>query len=406
MKEYNKLTQKLLSEGYTAENHPKEVYLENSFNKDDPYDTFHGGFQYIYYYAAQKTYKTACGMLCKGSFTHSNLSWMGVMWTHENNCPTIRCPKGCVDCQIREEPFRSEHEGALCEWCAVHETDEEYAYEGSCEAELKLYDDRIRREMVSFKLKKNNRVCDNHCFYNKEKAEWEFDYDPMQCANGFCRAQQSDFEDGGFCPVLGKAISKEKGNVFYDLRCWGRDYSKDGTLFEGDTFERITKGIQVFKQPIRLDIAKVIANLCKDNIKQRAEWYLDKEYAPLTIYKAKLGEIDFHWEILNVRAEKKATRDFEQDLRDIESGINVVHHIDKQKAKAAQKSAKRQEAKDKRIQKIKDKIVKEGFGNLEYIDQNRAYKLLSYEEIEVLDYEHEHQEAKPEQMSIFDYMEA
>ena len=47
------------------------------------------------------------------------------------------------------------------------------------------------------------------------------------------------------CPDCGGDVlerKSKKGNVFYDVKYSGRDYTKDGTLFEGERFEHIIKG--------------------------------------------------------------------------------------------------------------------------------------------------------------------
>ena len=47
MSEYNKLTQRLLAEGYTADNYPDYVKIGGeNFGKGDPLDNFYGGFEY------------------------------------------------------------------------------------------------------------------------------------------------------------------------------------------------------------------------------------------------------------------------------------------------------------------------------------------------------------------------
>lgn len=403
---YNKLTQRLMAEGYTAEHHPEYVYVSGMCGKKT-LDNFDGGFQYYYWYIAERVYKTPCGMQCKGNFAHTGLSWYGTEYRHENDCPWILCPKGEVDCKLRDEPFRSQGTGVLCRHCTVHPVEEEYQYEGSCEAERHLLDDEIRRKKTSLILEKNHHICENHMFYEIRTKEWEFHYNPMNCANGYCRAQSSDFEGGGWCPVLNRYLSKDKGNVFYDVKYSGRDYSKDGTLFEGERFEHIIKGKQMFNKPIRLDIAKVIANLCHDEVKQRARWN-NKDYDALILFRAERGEIDFQWEVLNIRAEKKVTRDLEQDLKDIEDGITVTHAYDIQKAKKREKSERRAKAKQKRIEQIEKLILKNGYDNLKEIEQNRACKLLDVNRIDELDAQYieslQEQKKKPKQLSLFDFM--
>lgn len=68
MEEYNLLTQKLLAEGYTVENHPDYVYIRNSYSEtQDPLQNFDGGFRYYEWYIYDQTFRTPCGLLCKGS---------------------------------------------------------------------------------------------------------------------------------------------------------------------------------------------------------------------------------------------------------------------------------------------------------------------------------------------------
>lgn len=408
MSKYNKLTQKLLAEGYTVENHPDYVMISGGAFNDNKLDNLDGGFIYYGWYAFEKTFKTPCGMLLKGNFANNGLSWLGYEYCYENDCPYIICPKDKCNCSLRDEPFKSKGDGVLAYHCIVHETNEPYVYEGSCEACRKLHDDQIRRDKISFILEKNHHVCEHHMRYDKRAGKWIFAYNPMSCANGYCSAQSTDFKDGGWCPVLNKYISKDKGNVYYDVRYWGRDYSKDGTLFEGEQFETIIKGKQLFNKPIRLDIARVIANTCKDEIRQRARWNTH-DYDSLTFFRAERGEIDFHWEVLNIRAEKKRVRDLEQDLQDIADGIQVIHEIDEQKKKKDGKRKRTALAKQKRIDRLKKTIISRGWDDLDAVEQNRACKVLNVTEIDELDAQHYEQlqnaTSEPKQMTLFDYME-
>ena len=231
--EYNELTKRLISEGYTADNYPEYVNLPPSnyqkAGQNDPLNNFNGGFEYFYWYAAERTYKTPCGLLCKGKFTHAGMSWHGTDYKHENDIVTIRCPKGCTDCKLRDEPFKSEGNGVMTMVCAVRYTQEEWHYQGSCEELQKLYDSEILRKRTAFELEKHGRACRLHMHFDDKTQQWKFIYDPMTCAGGYCEAMR-----GLPCPVLGRKLSKEKGNVFFDIEYEGKDYSKDGTLFEGD----------------------------------------------------------------------------------------------------------------------------------------------------------------------------
>ena len=350
----------------------------------------------------KQTYKAPCGILVKGINAQSGLSWKGGEYSYEIGTPYIICPKKCANCQMRDEPFRGEGTGVLKLFCPVKPTDEPYIYENSYEAVLKMKDEEIARQKVSFKLSKQNRVCDLHTHYNVESCEWEFNYQPTTCAQGYCMAAR-----GLECPVLGRKLSKEKGNVYYDLEIWGRDYTKDGTLFEGEQFHQVTKGIQLYDKPISLDIAKIIVKLEQDHIRFIARWNR-RELDHMKAFKAERGEIDYHWAVKNIHAEKKLVRDFEQDMQDIQDGITVYHEFDEKRKKKTEKHEKREAAKEKRIAAIQKKILKEGWDNLDYTDKNRAYKLLDSEQIRELIAEHEkkleEEKNQPQQTTLFDFM--
>ena len=68
MAEYNKLTKNLLSEGYTAENFPKDkVHIAHGCysRNGNPLDNIYGGFEYNRIYCESFIYKTGCGMYVK-----------------------------------------------------------------------------------------------------------------------------------------------------------------------------------------------------------------------------------------------------------------------------------------------------------------------------------------------------
>ena len=54
---FNKLTERLIAEGYTAEHHPDYVKVAgNGLNN------IYGGFEYIKAYRDEMTFETPCGM--------------------------------------------------------------------------------------------------------------------------------------------------------------------------------------------------------------------------------------------------------------------------------------------------------------------------------------------------------
>ena len=120
MKEYNKLTKELLSAGYTAEHFPDYVQIDSSrLPGDDPLNNVSGGFEYKRWYIDKLVYKTGCGKYVMGRNMISDMSYMGVQWIHENDCPVIRCPYDKSECDKNNRLLHGIHGGVLsiqC-WC-------------------------------------------------------------------------------------------------------------------------------------------------------------------------------------------------------------------------------------------------------------------------------------------------
>ena len=229
-KEYNLLTKRLLEEGYSAEHHPDHVRVDVPMCQEKTLDNYDGGFTYERWWIFEQTFRTPCGLQCKGLQCHSNMSYMGIEWTFENDMATIHCPYEKKECKLKHE-YLQENKVLRYE-CEVHMTKEEYYYEGSVEHILKLHDDEIRRQEVSFRQQKNGRVCREHMRFNRDTLEWEMNYDPYHCGSSRC---------AGMCPVLGHELDKKKGNVFYDVKISYLRNDLNGTLLEGQVDTRIKK---------------------------------------------------------------------------------------------------------------------------------------------------------------------
>lgn len=391
MNGYNELTKKLLSEGYTADNYPNYVVLDKIIGKSD-LDNWDGGFTYKRWWIYERTFKTPCGLQCKGISCMTSLGYAGVEHTYENDNALIECPYGKMDCehiseQLRDLPLRCK--------CQVHLVDEEYVYAGSVEGIQKLRDDEIQREKVSFIMQKNGRACQHHMHYDKDKKEWTFNYNPGTCAHMNCTE----------CSVLGKTLDKNKGNVYYDIKQTGRRYDLDGTLFEGQTFTTILKDKKVFERPVSIDICKIYLKLCKDEVVRKVKM----KYHSELFFAERYGR-EFSVEVLNIRAESKPSRDLIQDLEDIKNGIHVSHESDTVKQRKESKSKKKNEALEKRIQKLEKKILDVGYESLEQysLDKRHADKWLTEKRIKELERMREkrlrEKSSAPKQMSLFDLM--
>lgn len=403
--EYNLLTQKLLEEGYTAENHPDYVSVGRCCrDKENPLNNLNGGFEYYRWYVYEKAFRTPCGLMCKGTSCMSSLSVNEVKWSFENDLAIIHCPYNKCECDLKDR--RLPTNGEIRDFCNVHMTNEEYRYESSLESIRKLLDDKINREKISFSLQKNGRVCDMHMNYDREKGEWIMHYDPSTCGKLKCVGHFSGnkYESGEvICPILGRPLDKAKGNVYYDIKKTYRRYDLDGTLFDGQIDTEIEKGIRFFDHPVSMDICRNVVKLCQDEIR----WKVNMKFHSELFFAEYYGRY-FKIEILNIRAEQKESRDLMQDLQDIRDGIKVYHASDSEKADKKHKSEKRQKAKEKRIADIEKKILKVGYGNMEPIDQNRACKLIDFDRIDELEAIREEnlkkEQEKPVQLSLFDMM--
>lgn len=398
---YNLLTQRLLAEGYTAENYPKDkVHIAGGYHttSSGPLDNVYGGFEYNRVYCDNFLYKTGCGMYAKGSSVLTNMNYMGEEWCHENDNPVIRCPYDKAECPLNDKRLYGTFGGGLCIecWCVCHKTDAPYDYEYSIEKANQERQDEKRRKYQEYSDAHNGRVCQNHMYYNERTREWNMHYEPAKCAS-MCFAQN------GYCPVLGRKLNEKRGNVYYDLKTSGvkKQTEAQHSLFEGERWTHIEKGMRVFKNPCSMDICEAFIKVQSDKIlsdykiNHSMECLLDKS---------------FRAEILNIRAESKPSRDLMQDLQDIRDGIEISHASDSEKQKKEAKKEKRKLTKQKNIERLEKKIVEVGYENLEKhsVDRVHADKWLTPERLEELaqirQQKAKEEQEKPVQLSLFEMM--
>jgi len=390
--EYNLLTKRLLAAGYTAEYHPDYVRVEESFGREKSLDNYDGGFTFQPWWVYEQTFRTPCGLLCKGRQCHSGMGYMGIDWTYENDMATIHCPYQKSGCRMKHEYLQGHNVFRFD--CEVHMTDEEYQYEGSVEDIMKRHDDEVRRKKARFSLQRNGRVCHEHMNFNRDAQEWEMHYDPYICGMRKCV---------GICPVLGHELDKKKGNVLYDVKIKYLRHDLEGTLFEGQVDTRVIKGQKLFSHPVGMDICRICAEQCMDRIKEKVKSQYSRE-----LFFAEYHGREFSFEIQNVRAERREVRDLMQDLEDIRNGIQVVHASDMEKKKADDKREKRQKTHEAAVKRLERKLLEEGYGNLEEYstDRRHADKWLGEERIAQLEQLRRQREKEkgeqPVQLSLFD----
>ena len=233
-------------------------------------------------------------------------------------------------------------------------------------------------------------------YYNERTREWNMYYEPAICAS-MCFAQN------GYCPVLGRKLNEKRGNVYYDLKTSGikKQTEAQHSLFEGERWTHIEKGMRVFKNPCSMDICEAFIKvqsdkiLCDYKVNHSTEYLCDKS---------------FKAEILNIRAESKPSRDLMQDLQDIRDGIEISHASDDEKQKKEAKKEKRKLAKQKNIERLEKKIIEVGYENLaeHSVDRVHADKWLTPERLEELEQIRQQkikeEQEKPVQLSLFGMM--
>ncbi len=408
---YNELTKKLLAEGYTVDNYPKDkVHIASGCysRNGNPLDNIYGGFEYNRSYRDTFVYKTGCGLFVYGRKVFSDMSCNGTEWCHENDNPVIRCPYDKAECPDNDSRLHGTHGGALsiqC-WCVCHRTDEPYDYGNSFEKAEKERQKEKERKYQEYCEAHNGRVCQNHMYFDERTRTWALKYDPKICAAMKCygwRGRSLD-EYNPICPIMGRELTKKKGNVFYDLKTSYLRTDLDGTLFEGQIDTNIEKGIRVFESPVSMDICRNYVKLCSDKLidevrmKYHSELFFAEHYGRY-----------FAIEVLNIRAEQRESRDLIQDLQDIKNGIHITHASDSEKSKKEAKKENRQKAKERRISAIEKRILSVGYENMGFIEQNRALKLIDADRIDELEVIREEkikaEQEAPTQLSLEDFME-
>ena len=400
MGEYNKLTQMLLEQGYSAEDYPKDkVHIAHCgyTSNGNPLNNIYGGFEYNLIYRDTFIYKTGCGMHVVGKNVISDMAFMGEEWCHENDNPVIRCPYDKPCCPMNDERLHVMCEGGKCTqcWCVCHKTDEPYDYEHSLERTEKERQEEKERKYREFSDAHNGRICERHMHYDEKTREWHMVYEPSSCAK-MCISQ------GGYCPVLGRELSKKRGNVYYDLKTSGTVKQQEAqySIFDGDEWTHIEKGVRFFKKPCSMDICEAFVKVQSDEIQY---WYMVNHSVDFMFDKS------YKAEILNIRAEAKPSRDLMQDLQDIKDGITITHASDTEKSAKESKREKRKETQQKKIGRLEKRLIEVGYENLESysLDRVHADKWLGKKRISELESLRKEkikaEQDKPQQMTLEDF---
>ena len=395
MFEYNDLTKELLAQGYDADHHPSYVRLPTS-----GIHNIYGGFEFVRMHAEKFVYETGCGLLVMGRNVIDDMTCMGKTHSHENNNPVVNCPFKKIGCQKNFAPElsdrRSGTEYCFTVHCECHRTDKPYDYSKSVEFERDKNEKRKQEKYEKFAQDRHGRVCRVQANWNDTTEEWYMNYNPKNCVNG-CPHQNAR------CDILGKTFSGKKGNVYYDVKATWKNIKRDDEqigLFDTENSARIEKGLQVFKSPVPIEICEAYAKIGQDEIL----WLYEVNHS----YE-KFWNHTMTYEIINIRAEQKETRNLLQDLEDIKNGISVTHASDNINQKKQLKKERAVKAKDVKRRKFLKQIEQTGWLGMDEVDRKNARKVLAHEEITDADKKHRESINKPkeknEQLSLFDFME-
>ena len=361
MKEVNELTRWLLAEGWQPEDTPPGTR---------PYQDYDGGWTYTGEAIRSMVWETPCGLLADGRhFLNGYMSYQGIDWRPENGNPVLCCPVfPSAPCPLRDPLLHTQglscHSGDVSYQCACHQTGRPYTYEGSVDETH----DHVWREADKlwevFKAQHKGRVCRQQSHYGRTTKTWRAYYDPMDCANFGCCS---------YCDVLAKELDTRKGNVFYDLR---KSWTVKGEgLFPDQRKTMVEKGHKLLDRTASLTLCEAIVKYGRHRVEERvrSEFHHD-------LFFNKSLEI----EVINLRAARVDKRDILQDLQDVTNGIEVIHAADSLKAAKAQKQARREAAKARRIRKAEAMILAHGWDALEDTWKRRAEKLLDEDRIDEL----------------------
>lgn len=369
MKEVNELTRRLLAEGWKPEDTPPGTH---------PYQDYYGGWTYTGDAIRSMVWETPCGLLADGRhFLNGYMSYHGVDWRPENGNPTLCCPVfPSAPCPLRDPLLCNEmydlHSDDVVYQCACHQTDRPYTYEGSVdEAHDRVWKEAGERWEV-YKAQHKGRVCRQQSRYGRTTKTWRSFYDPMDCASFGCCS---------YCDVLAQELDTHKGNVFYDLR---KSWTVKGEgLFPDQRKTVVEKGRKLLGHTASLTLCEAIVKYGRHRVEEHvwSEFHRD-------LFFDKSLEI----EVINLRAARVDKRDILQDLQDVANGIEVIHAADSLKAAKAQKQARREAAKARRIRKVEAMVLTHGWDALEDTWKRRAKKLLDGDRINEL--LHQRQSAK------------
>lgn len=267
-------------------------------------------------------FKTPCGLITKYVTVMDDETWYhGVEWSAENGNPLILCPfyqkneRCSQNSPIWEDYW--EHTGKRdMHLCSLSVTDEPYVYDNSVEKVMKDAERYKSNKYAELKDKRNGHLCSHQVQYNYRLAEWQDAVNPLHCIIHNCN----------YCSLRCEDNEKGREYILYDLATVIR--VKGFGFIPDRESKTILRNLKANKFPVRSKIASMILKMngLSDLIREKTERYL---YG--SNYEGNL----ISYEILNVRAEKRATGRNPDDEELSKKGWRIIYDDTRVQAKKA-----------------------------------------------------------------------
>ena len=199
-------------------------------------------------------------------------------------------------------------------------------------------------DMAAIHCPYEKRDCSLRHRYLQEHSVLKFACEVHMTAEEYCY-------EGSVDQILKLHDDEIRRKKIRRLRC-----DLEGTLFEGQVDREIIKGQKLFAHPVSLDICRACVKICQDRIRDKERSRYSRE-----LFFSKYHGRDFAFEIQNVRAKRRESRDLMQDLADIRDGIKIVHVSDREKRQAEAKRAKRQKSHEAAVRRLEKILLEKGY---------------------------------------------
>ncbi len=314
----NKLTERLLAEGWTRDHFPDNVLWTDFEN-----------FGYRWEEKLKMRWRTGCGLCVEPrSAAMCDTTYNGIWYCVENDNPAIRCPYSRRDCEYNIP-------GLKFPWCVCRKSEAPYDPDNSVE---KVENELSARQTAQYLELTGGQYCICVREGNGMKpGVYRVEYDVEDCIRIGCR--------NPVCSITKRPRDLRKVNIYYDIRrTW---ITRQGFLEE--TKSKLEKGVKVFEKPAAMTDAEIWLAQKKAQFDPfRDKHIISPRMTPLDRQQEYFSDhhrqwpdydyFEFSYSVENIRIEARESRDLLQDLRDVADGVEVVHKSDLDRAKKEKKS--------------------------------------------------------------------